>query len=211
MTAMKNRTILSLAIVTVVICAFVVCCNLTHEYEAKCVFAYSDRDIQTNSVGGVVQPEARMGAYADFRIIANDDFSRLLSGRGKECPLVDCCKRDLAKSSAEADLIAKAFLTLTCRVSGGEVGVVEFSLKSSSEEIARKVLAFAIAAFRQQMADDNLSRDQKALAHIRSRILYGREKGEDVSALEKQCEQARANLEKRHVRITMLEELSVSR
>lgn len=175
------------------------------------MFAYSDRDIQTNSVGGVVQPEARMGAYADFRIIANDDFSRLLSGRGKECPLVDCCKRDLAKSSAEADLIAKAFLTLTCRVSGGEVGVVEFSLKSSSEEIARKVLAFAIAAFRQQMADDNLSRDQKALAHIRSRILYGRKKGEDVSALEKQCEQARANLEKRHVRITMLEELSVSR
>lgn len=211
MMAMKNVVIGVLACIAVVTCAFVYWCARVREYEACCAFAYSDRDIHTNSVGWVIQPETRMGTYVDFRLVAKEDFSRLISGCGDVCRFEDRCNSEMSKCNAESNMVCKACSSLVCNVSGQEVAIVELKLTSPSREVAKKVLVFAVDAFRQMADEDNKRQDRKALAQIEANVQKGRRKGKDVSALERQRGKICEELKKRHKRLFMLDEVSVSR
>jgi len=82
-------------VLAVLIGSFVAFRSREAEFEARCILAYSDREVQTNSTGNVIQPKPRMGAYVDFRRLAEANFTSLLAGHGRERPFEMCCKLNL--------------------------------------------------------------------------------------------------------------------
>jgi len=196
-------------VLAVLIGSFVAICSREAEFEARCVLAYSDREVQTNSTGNVIQPEPRMGAYVDFRHLAEENFALLLAGHGREQPFEKCCELKFGSLGMDSNLISKAVRSLSCKVSGCEIGVMHLTTRSSSKELAEKLLSYAVDSICQMVEEDENAREDKALAQVSSNIRRGRERGEDVSALERKRAVMRTELKKNQNRIVVLEKVSV--
>ena len=135
-------------------------------YEARCVYAYWKSNIDTNSVGEVVQPELgrHVGPYADYLRVAEERLSEFFTERAGTEPLfLDYLKSSASLSHCDIASVSNAFASIRFSVTGDTVAVVELTSKSESKDLALDVLRFTMQRYLAFMEDNDRRREEKAL------------------------------------------------
>lgn len=175
-------------------------------YEAKCVYAYWKSQVETNAAGNVIQPEGElsMGAYADYRRIAEESIADFLSGRTADGNLFHDYLRSCTNSLHGADDVSNAFASVHFKVTGDPVAVVELCANAKSRELSIDVIRFTFMRYLAFVEENDRRRDEKALAILKHAIAKKRRSGEDASELADRLEKAKAAIRDYHHRITVI-------
>lgn len=175
-------------------------------YEAKCVYAYWKSQVETNATGNVIQPEGKlsMGAYDDYRRIAEESIADFLSRRTADGNLFHDYFRSCTNSLYGAEDVSNAFASVHFKITGDLVAVVELCANAKSRELSIDVVRFTLMRYLEFVEENDRLRDEKMLAILKHAIAKKRRNGEDVSELDDRLEKAKATLREHHHRITVI-------
>ena len=175
-------------------------------YEARCAYAYWKSNVDTNTVGEVIQPEGewRLGAYVDYRRVAEESLSDFFAERNVDMLLFRDYLQSHEDSSHDVASVSNAFASIMFKIAGDPVAVVELSSKSESKDIALDVLRFTLLRYLAFIENNDRRREEKALAIFKNDIERKRCKGEDVSDIVARLEEAKVAVGKCRHRITII-------
>ena len=175
-------------------------------YEAKCVYAYWESNVTTNSVGDVVQPkdELRMGSYVDYRRIAAESLTDFLSRMTADKALCRDYLLSCTNSLYDVAAVSNAFDSVRFKVVGHPAAVVELFAKAESKSLAVEVVGFTLQRYLAFVEEGDRNREGKALAQLKDAIERKSHKGEDASDLVAKLERAEIAIQKYRQRITVI-------
>ncbi len=175
-------------------------------YEARCVYACWRSSVETNAVGEVIQPETeqRVGAYTDYRRVAEENWLEFFSKRGTSMSLALDYLRSVDNSPYGIAIVSNAFASVRFTITGNPVAVVELSAKSGFQDLALDVLRFTLLRYCAFVEENDRRREDKALAMLKNDIERKRRKEEDVSELVDRLEEAKVAVKNFRMRITLV-------
>jgi len=204
----KKRKLVAPGLLLAVTMVVLLCWFLKGEtYEARCVYAHWKSNIDTNSVGEVVQPELgrHVGSYADYLRVAEERLSEFFTERaGTESLFLDYVNSSASLSHCDIASVSNAFASIRFAVTGDTVAVVELTSKSESKDLALDVLRFTLQRYLAFIEDKDRRREEKALAMIKNDIERKRCSGEDDSSLVAQLKEAEISILKFRQKITIV-------
>lgn len=120
---------------------------------ARCTFVCTDRDVVTNSTGGVVQPQPRQGVQSNEALMLQDKLSDYLSGDFSGNPIrksVGLQERFLGRHPEWAKnpcAVSNAFAAVRFDIADFPIAIIELQTESREKELPMKVLTFIVEDF----------------------------------------------------------------
>ena len=162
-------------------------------FKAECAFILSNSPVGTNFSRGT-GTSANEGSYQDSRIVVRDGLGLLLPGGRQYDALLKSFVRSDRNHGFSASAISNAFKSVGYNIESGATAVVRMHALAESEELALKVTGYILEKYSQLIAEEDLDRENKALAKLRWDIKRKTVAREDVSQLRDELDRAERSL-----------------
>ena len=176
------------------------------ERTVSCTVVVADVVCETNRIGEIVMPQHTTGEgmYLDCKLLVREDFPRFLSGKRPSEPLLSKFMKTYPKWRCEEDDVKSAFANLNYAIDGDEVAVVKLTTKGSNLNLALDVITFISNRYKCFVDAVNKQGEDKALMDVRRRIRLSQQRGEDVSRLQHELDEARSAYDSHKLRVYVL-------
>ena len=198
---MKKLTIFFLLVVALLCLCW--CRSTSHKplFKAQCCFMIVDPAERTNS--GV-------GSYQDFRIVISDELKPFLSGGSQSESLLRSYLQSNGDSGFPGSAITNAFASVGYQIEESTKKARLYAL-ADSEGLALDVTNCILTNFIESVEQEDLTRENKALAKLRWDIKKRKSAGDDVSGLLEELEKAQQMLKSQRRSVTVFSRPNIVR
>lgn len=162
-------------------------------FKAECLFVLSNPSARADFSRGA-RSSADMGPYQDSRIILRDGLGKLMPGGDRHEAILLSFVRSERSCGLSASAISNAFKSVGYSIEGGATTVVRMHALAVSEELALKVTEYILEKYSQSVEEEDLDRENKALAKLRWDIKRKSAAREEVSQLRDELVRAERSL-----------------
>ncbi len=170
-------------------------------FKAQCCFMVVDPTERTNS--GV-------GSYQDFRLVISDGLKPFLPGGGRSELLVRSYLQSNGGSGVSGSSITNAFASAGYMIEESPKRARLYVL-AESEGLALDVANCILTNFIKSVEQEDLAREDKALAKLRWDIKKRKSAGEDVGGLMEDLERALRSLKSQRRTVAIISKPSIAR
>lgn len=200
---MKKFVGLSLfLLVAVLLC---ICCGRfvlrKHLFKAQCSFTIVDP---------ADRPNLDCGAYQDFRLVVGEALKPFLSGGRLSESLLSSYLQSNGELGVSGTSITNAFANAGCLIEDS-VKQARLYVLAESEGLALDVTNYILTNFIKSVEQEDLAREDKALAKLQWDIKKGKSTGEDVGGLLEELEKAKRALKSQRRSVTVISKPRIMR